>query len=885
MTKKYTLYISCLLLLIFLPACKGFKDTKIGHWYHNTTARFNGYFNAKEKMIVIEDNLFDQHVDNFNNVIDVFTIADEKSPKSTGTDADIVIKKCSRVIRKHDVSKWVKNCYFLIGKSNFYKRDYYTAQETFEYVNDRYPNTRVGQESLIWMVRCSMELKKLNDAQGTLAILDKSKKLSEDVKPYLHLVEADYYIRTEDYKRAAEKMELALPHYHKKKYKTRYMFILAQLYQRMGENAKAEAYYKKVIKKNPVYELSFQSRLGLADVSTNQKEVEKYLTKLLKDEKNSAYYDQIYYVLAKAEMKQGNIPQAIDYLKLSARASKLNRNQKAMSFMMLADIYFKIPEYPAAKAYYDSASKFIDPTYPGYDAFKARQGVLSDLITNLITIQQNDSLLRLAKMDSSTLSKFIDDLIQKEQKKAAEQAMNNINGSPGSGNNPAFNTPASMADNFINQDESNTKAGYFYNPSALSMGYSDFINRWGNRAKADDWRRKNKPVANTENPNDKIDTFISNKAGNNTPSPTVSQLAPPNVPAARQKYYVNIPFTQSAKNIDNSKIEQALINEGNIYYTSLNDPVKAAQTYEELLQRYPNGNHILEAHYNLYQIYSNDTANAQKAQYHKDFILKNYPSSTYATLIANPDQLRAKFIERNKNEDLERLYLDAYNSFQAGNCDAVIKDENDATAKYGQNYLKARFAYLHTLCNGKNQTPMVFMDSLKNYNKRYPGNEVSKQVDLQINYLQEQINNALNKPAPVPEKDSTAKKPGEPEKSPFVKSLDEPHSYVIVFPKTSNANVVKTAFSNYNSDNFADKKLDMLSFLIDNDNQVLVIKTFDNAKDALSYFESVQRIPSFFSDLNIKTHQEFIISDTNLATMVKRKNVNEYIKFYKDNYL
>lgn len=875
-----------------LPACKGFKNTKLGHWYHNTTARFNGYFNAKEKMIVIEDNLFAQHVDNFNNIIDVFTIADDKSPKTVAGDADIVIKKCSRVIRKHDVSKWVKNCYFLIAKSNFYKRDYYTASETFEYVNDRYPNTKPGQESLIWIVRCSMELKKLNDAQGMLAVLEKNKKLSEDLKPYLHLVEADYYIRTEDYKRAAENMELALPHYHKKKFKTRYMFILAQLYQRLGENAKSEAYYKKVIKKNPVYELAFQSRLGLADVSTNNKEVEKYLNKLLKDEKNAAYYDQIYFVMAKTEIKQGNIPKAIDYLKLSAQASKLNRNQKAISFLMLADIYFKQPEYPLAKAYYDSAGKFIDPTYPGYDAFKARQSVLSDLITNLITIQQNDSFLMLAKMDSATLSKFIDNIIEKEHQKALQQSSNMVNNSPGSGNNPAFNTPSSMADNFINQDESNAKAGYFYNPSALSMGYSDFINKWGNRPKADDWRRKNKPVANTENPNDKIDTLINNTAGNNTPSPTINQLSQAaNVPAAKQKYYVNIPFSQSAKNIDNAKIEQALINEANIYNNNLNDKAKAIQTYEELLQRYPNGNHMLEAHYDLYRIYSEDSSASarEKADFHKNFILKNYPGSTYATLISNPDELRAKFIERNKNEALEKLYQDAFDNYNSGNCDAIAKDEIEANSKVGINYLKARFAYLRTLCYGKSQTPQVFIDSLKAFNIKYPGNEVAKQVGLQINYLQEQINNAQkpagNNPAPKSDSASAVVKKPEEEKSPYIKSMDEPHSYAIVFPKQSNANVVKTAFSNYNTDNFADKKLDMLSFLLDNENQVLIIKTFDNAKDALAYSESIQRIPNFFSDLNIKTHQEFIISDTNLTTLVKQKKVSEYLKFYKDNYL
>ena len=33
---------------------------------------------------------------------------------------------------------------------------------------------------------------------------------------------------------------------------------------------------------------------------------------------------------------------------------------------------------------------------------------------------------------------------------------------------------------------------YFYNPSAISLGYSEFNTRWGNRKLEDNWRRKNK---------------------------------------------------------------------------------------------------------------------------------------------------------------------------------------------------------------------------------------------------------------------------------------------------------------------------------------------------------------------------------------------------------
>ena len=31
---------------------------------------------------------------------------------------------------------------------------------------------------------------------------------------------------------------------------------------------------------------------------------------------------------------------------------------------------------------------------------------------------------------------------------------------------------------------------YFYNPTAMSFGFSEFLTRWGNRKNEDNWRRK-----------------------------------------------------------------------------------------------------------------------------------------------------------------------------------------------------------------------------------------------------------------------------------------------------------------------------------------------------------------------------------------------------------
>ena len=596
LTKKFFCYFLFIgVLTMGLSSCQSLKGTKIYRFWHNMNARFNGYFNAKEKMLDMENDLFDNKVDNYNRIIDVFATTDDKTKDIYKTSIEAITKKCGTVITKHGSSKWVKNCYFLIGKAEFYKRDFYTAIETFEYVNEKYPDDPLGHESRVWLIRCRLEDGKMNDVLSMISASDSDKNFPEEQKPFLHLVEADYFIRTNEYKSAIKRLELVLPKVKERKYATRYMFILAQLYQATGKNEEAAKYYTLVIKRHPSYDMSFQAKLMLAEVSTNADQVEKYLAKLLKDERNVDYQDQIYYTMAKVELKKGDKGKALEYLQLSTRASKKNNVQKALSFKTEADIYFGMPVYPYAKMFYDSAAKFITKDYPGYDSFKTRQAVLSDLISNLITWHDEDSLIRISGYDTARLNRMIDSSIEAKKQFAIQQknAINSQAIAP-----PILSLPGSESNNPFGGKES-----YFYNSSALSQGYNEFTSKWGNRPLADNWRLKSKAVS--EQAQGTSDT--SNNQGNANENPVTNPGDIKKMSAQRQKYYQDIPFTPSQKNIANNKIQEAMYSVGNIYYNGLGDRKKAEEVFEDLLKRYPNGNYVEQAHYNLYKIYLEDS--------------------------------------------------------------------------------------------------------------------------------------------------------------------------------------------------------------------------------------------------------------------------------------
>ena len=116
-------------------------------------------------------------------------------------------------------------------------------------------------------------------------------------------------------------------------------------------------------------------------------------------------------------IKEGNETKALEYYTKSIEANKGNDQQKARSYLTLANLYYSIPDYPNAQAYYDSAVSHIDPDYPGYNALFTKSKSLTRLVDEINTVQLADSVLKLAKLPQEELYERIDAIIEQERKK------------------------------------------------------------------------------------------------------------------------------------------------------------------------------------------------------------------------------------------------------------------------------------------------------------------------------------------------------------------------------------------------------------------------------------------------------------------------------------
>jgi tetratricopeptide (TPR) repeat protein len=132
-----------ILATVLLAACTTQKKrselSTMGKLWHNTTAHYNGYFNARE----IVDNSFlelsQQHEDNYLELLEVYPYAEINNPQAVSAQVDEALKKVTVVINLHPYSQWSDDCYFLAGQAFYLKQDYEGAEKAFRFLLNEYP--------------------------------------------------------------------------------------------------------------------------------------------------------------------------------------------------------------------------------------------------------------------------------------------------------------------------------------------------------------------------------------------------------------------------------------------------------------------------------------------------------------------------------------------------------------------------------------------------------------------------------------------------------------------------------------------------------------------------------------------------------------------------
>ncbi|MEP7264134.1 MAG: tetratricopeptide repeat protein [Bacteroidota bacterium] len=889
-----------LILIIAATSCGTRHNNFVSRSYHGTTTHYNYYFNARERVKQGAATLATAHEDKYDRVLSVFKYGDVNKAKGIFPDMDEAIKKASIAIQRHSIyqkskhdpklaerNKWIEDCYLLVGQAQFYKHDFWTAIETFQYTSSEYKDGPIRGDALIWLTRSYLELGKTTDAEYLLDFMKNDKNFPVRLKGDYAATAAAFHLQRNNIPKAIEEMENAAARTRKKDTRARYYFILAQLRQKQGELEPAFAAYSKVIKMNPPYELAFNARINRArcfDVnSVDAIAVKKELNKMLKDEKNKEYLDQIYYALAGIAQQEKKETEAINYLNLSVSSSVANANQKALSYKALGDIYYERPEYVLASDYYDSTITSLSNEHPDYFDILQRKNSLERLVNNLKIIMLEDSLQSLATLSPAEREARIDAVIAREteeqerikKEKEEQQHMEEqsvieeklLKGQPRNiGNKPGG----------LQQG-----AWYFYNTSAIAAGVGEFMKKWGFRKLEDNWRRTEKESEVTaENEEEAVGPSIDSLAdAQKALSDSLSKL---DAGKRKEAYLKAIPGGEASIKESNIKLTEAFYNVGIIYKEQLANNKESVKAFETLDTRFPGNKYKLPSYYNLYRLYiaMNDSAGAEK---YRSYLLNNFPESEYSKLINNPNYYAEA---RKKTQVLQVYYENTYRAFQNAQYTDVIERKAFFDEQFPKNNpLAGKFALLRALAIGKSQPIDNFELALEDVVRGFPKDSVSiraKEILAFIKNSKQTVN--------VTPEDSTASKAKIDkaiDATAFLYAPETPHLFLILVPKDT-ANLlatVKPKLESFATANFSNEVLKAQQGNLDLDWQYLAVSGFKDKQSAMIFYSMIMEDNTVIGTLNTSVTQFFVISPTNMSQLSINKDVTKYAAFFQDKYL
>ena len=462
-------------VFIFLGAwlcfsCNTVHKVSIGRAFRNVTAYYNTYFNAKEIYNQDLKKIELANPDHYDRLLAFYKLGDEASATGLTNDMDLVIKKLSDLITRHERSDWIDDAYLLMGKAYYLKGDYIAALDNFGYLYNTFSNDSLREAALIWSARASLKLKKNKDAESSLDLaLSGNPKSIKKNNDELYSTAALFALQNQDSLSCLNYLDKAIAGSHSKTNKIRYHFIIAQLQNFRNQPEKALEQYQAILKLNPTYEIAFSAHLaiannqGIQDPHGERSLLENYL----RDDKNLEFKDQIYYTLGNLSLREGKVKEAIKLYNLSLQNSLSDINQRGLNYEQLAFIYLnKEINYRLGKTYFDSTVTSLDKDYPNYAALVLEKQKLSELVRNYEIISQGDTLITYAKLSPNDQKSRVHALILAEIEKQKEEELRTVQAYQ----KQLLLASAQFAGSQVNPNQTTSQNSFFNTSSGPGLG-------------------------------------------------------------------------------------------------------------------------------------------------------------------------------------------------------------------------------------------------------------------------------------------------------------------------------------------------------------------------------------------------------------------------------
>ncbi|MDA8859152.1 hypothetical protein N9I39_00525 [Flavobacteriaceae bacterium] len=492
---KFSYKILNLLIIaaLILSGCSRKKDKFLNKGFHSMTTKYNYLYNGNNLLnqgkAEINENVFDNYweilpIEKTQITEDKINLKLKKEQSASlfvqsEKKAVLAIQKHAMNIAGKEKNPQMDEAYFLLGESRYYDQRFIPSLEAFNYILFKYPTSELVNKAKIWREKINAKQNYNQLAIENLKEIESRGRLSNEEIVELNAVLAQAYLNSKKIDSAVIRLETASEKTQDLNSKSRYLFILGQLYKNLDKLDSSTMVYNRVIKlhrKIPreYYVYSFvEKSKNFLDKSLAMSE----LIELETDIENSGYLNIISHQIANLYLEINNDSLAIKYYNKSLRNPAKDNLVNLKNYNTLGDYFFDKNEYLISAAYYDSTLAQINNNKKLFRKITKRRESLDEVIYYELSVKTNDSIIRLVKMSEEERVAYFKDYIE-EQKKKLNKEKEIVN----SKNENSF---VSAKNNNISNENA---LFYFYNPTVLAYGKNEFKKLWGDKQLTDNWR-------------------------------------------------------------------------------------------------------------------------------------------------------------------------------------------------------------------------------------------------------------------------------------------------------------------------------------------------------------------------------------------------------------
>ncbi len=751
MKTLYRVLLSVLCVMVLLVSCSRKKDKFMSRNFHAVTAEFNALYNGYNALEIGRNTLNESYFDNYWDILPIerMQVTDRVVLSSQAKNENFARaeEKAVKAIQKHSINiqgreknPQMDEAYLLLGKARYFDQRFIPALEALNYILYKYPASDKINQARIWREKTNIRL-----GNDDIAIVNLKRLLElgdlngQDLADATSML-AQAYINTKSVDSAVTQLEIASKATKSNDERGRYRFIQGQLYNILGHKDSANLAFDQVIKLNRktprIYMISahIEKAKNFDYEKGNKYELLELLTSLEKNRENRPYLDKIYHQKGAYYQETESDSLAKRFYNKSLRTNSRDKILKAKNYEIIGDMSFDKYMYRAAGQYYDSTMLNLTVKTRPYRAIKRKRDNLEDVIRYEGIAHEKDSILRLVYLPEDERISYFESYIEilKEKAKEAEKAQkeaerkknlaaaanNNTQLGPQGGTPRGGGTPGQAA------------AFYFYNPTTVAYGKTEFIKTWGDRALEDNWRWSTKGSTNV--------------ADNNTVSTDTTALKPvSNEELFDPQFYIaKIPTDKKVIDSISKERNFAYYQLGLIYKEKFKEFGLAKDKFLNLLQSNPEERLILPSKYNLYKIYK-ELGEEGEADIAKNEIISKYPDSRYAIILSNPDLITLG------EDSPECLYEALYIEHENQEFENVISKSDDYIALFDGEDIVPKFELLKATAIGRLHGYEAYSDAINFVALNYASSDEGKEAqEIQNKILPVLMNKTFEKDDP-----------------------------------------------------------------------------------------------------------------------------------------